>query len=93
MAFALGIAGVLMRPILGWIMGVLLGLGLLINAIFMLVSPTAWFRLPKWFPARNSSMTEAKYGSGWGAIQVRLAGALMLALIVWVLCDMFLGRR
>jgi hypothetical protein len=74
-------------------MAVILGAGLLINALFMLLSPKAWFQLPKWFPARSSSMTEGRYGSGWGAIQVRLAGALMLAFIVYVLYDMFLGRR
>ena len=83
----------LMRQILGWFMAAVLGVGLLINALFMLLSPRTWFRLPKWFPARSSSMTEARYGSGWGAMQVRLGGALMLALIVWVLCDMFLNRK
>lgn len=82
-----------MRQILLWIMGAVLGVGLLINAVFMLFSPRAWFRLPNWFPARSSSMTETKYGSGWGAVQVRLTGALMLALIVWVLYDMLLRRR
>ena len=83
----------LMPQILGWFMGAVLGVGLLVNALFMLLSPRAWFRLPNWFPARSSSVTEAKYGGGWGAIQVRLGGALMLGLIVWVLYDMFLRRR
>jgi hypothetical protein len=84
---------VLMRQILLWVMGAALALGLLINALFMLISPRAWFRLPKWFPARSSSVTEAKYGSGWGVFPVRLGGAFMLAIIVWVLYDIFLTRR
>ena len=82
-----------MRQILGWLMGTVLVVGLLVNALFMVISPQAWFRLPNWFPARSSSMTEARYGSGWGAIQARLTGALMLALIVWVLYDILLKRR
>jgi hypothetical protein len=82
-----------MRQILGWFYGAVLGAVLLVNALFMLISPQAWFRLPYWFPARSSSMTEAKYGSGWGGIEVRLTGAVMLALIVWVLYDMFLRAR
>jgi hypothetical protein len=85
--------GALMLQILGWFMLAVLGVGLLVNALFMLLSPQAWFRLPDWFPARSSSMTEERYGSGWGGIEVRLAGAAMLALIVWVLYDIFLGRR
>jgi hypothetical protein len=84
---------VLMWQTLGWFMAAVLGVGLLVNASFMLLSPRAWFRLPRWFPARSSSVTEVKYGGGWGAIQVRLAGVLMLALIVWVLYDMFVRRR
>lgn len=81
-----------MRQILGWIMGAALGVGLLVNALFMLLSPKAWFRLPKWFPARSSAMTEERYGSGPGAAEVRLVGAVMLAVIVWVLYDIFLKR-
>jgi len=80
-----------MRQILGWAMGAVLGVGLLVNALFMLISPRAWFRLPDWFPTRSSSMTEEKYGSGWGAVQVRLTGALLLAVILYVLYDSMFG--
>jgi hypothetical protein len=85
--------GALMLQILGWFIVAVLGVGLLVNALFMFLSPRAWFRLPNWFPARSSSMTEERFRSGRGAIEVRLAGAAMLALIVWVLYDMFLRRR
>jgi hypothetical protein len=33
-------------------------------------------------------MTEHKYGSGWGAVETRIAGGTVLAAILWVL----LGR-
>jgi hypothetical protein len=82
-----------MLQILGWFMVAVLGVGLLVNALFMLLSPQAWFRLPDWFPARSSAMTEVRYGRRWGTIETRLAGAAMVAFIVWVLYDIFLGRR
>ena len=57
-----------------------------VNALFMLASPKAWFRLPHWIRAQGT-LTEEKYGSGWGAITVRLGGAVMLTVIGWVLYD------
>ena len=62
-----------------------------INAAFMLASPRAWFHLPAWIRAQGS-LIEDKYASGWGAIQVRLTGALILAAIAWVLFDI-ISRR
>lgn len=62
---------------------------LALNGAFMLVSPRAWFRLPKWV-GLHGSLTEARYAKGWGAIQTRLTGAIVLAVIVWALCDSLL---
>ncbi len=73
-----------MKTILGWSIIVIIGAVLSVNAIFMLVSPRAWFRLPSWFRAQGS-MTEHEYASGWGAIQVRSAGAIWLAFIACAL--------
>jgi hypothetical protein len=70
--------------IVGLCCAILVGLVLAINAAFMLVSPRAWYRLPGWL-RKNGSLTEDKYATGWGAIQVRLTGAGMLATIAWVL--------
>jgi hypothetical protein len=58
------------------------------NAAVMLVSPRAWFRIPRWLGSQGST-TMKEYGSGWGAIQVRLTGALFLAGMGWVLYDLF----
>jgi hypothetical protein len=73
--------------IIGWCCVILVGLILTINAAFMLVSPRAWFRLPDWLRAQGT-LTEDRYATGWGAIQLRLTGAGMLAAIAWVLYDM-----
>ena len=84
----------LMRQILGWIAGAVLFGGLLINALFMLISPRAWFRLREWFPTRSSSMTEERYGTGPGSdMKTRIGGAVMLAGILYVLYEIFLSRR
>jgi len=70
----------------GWSIVVVVTAVIAINAFLMLVSPKAWFRLPGWMLAKGT-LTEKKYGQGWGAIQVRLTGAMTLSLIVWALYD------
>ena len=70
---------------------VMVGLVSTINAAFMLASPRSWFRLPAWLRAQGS-LTEDKDATGWGAVQVRVAGAGILGVIVWVLYDMLLKR-
>ncbi len=71
---------------------VLFALLLATNAAFMLASPRAWFRLPGWLKAQGS-LTEEKYSRGWGAIQIRLTGAAVLAVMAWVLYDSLLRPR
>jgi hypothetical protein len=68
---------------------ILVGVVMAINAAFMFVSPRAWFRLPAWLKAQGS-LTEERYATGWGAVNIRLMGAVILAAIAWVLYDMFL---
>ena len=63
-----------------------------VNSAYMLISPTAWFRLPPWLRARGS-LTEEKYSGGWGAINVRVAGALGLAITVCMLYAAFTRHR
>jgi hypothetical protein len=81
-----------MLRILGWSLLVALGSALLVNGLFMLVSPPLWFRLPNWIRAQGS-LTQKKYGTGWGAAQVRLTGAWWVAVVVWVLYESLLKRR
>jgi len=67
-----------MRQILGWFVISIFAAVWVFNGLIMLASPRAWFRLPSWLGFQGA-LTEAKYGSGWGAIQVRLLGAIFLA--------------
>ena len=81
----------LMVRVIGVIVAVTVPTIMAINAVFMVASPRVWFRLPGWIKAQGS-LTADKYSSGWGAIQVRITGALILGAIGWVLYDMFLSR-
>jgi hypothetical protein len=71
---------------IGWLIVAIVGMVMIVNALYMLASPRAWFRLPRWIRAEGS-LTEARYATGWGAIQVRLTGAALIAIVVWVLYD------
>jgi len=64
----------------------------LANAIVMLISPRAWFQLPRWIRL-SGSLTKTKFSSGGGAIQVRLLGACFLAIIAWFLHGCLSGPR
>ena len=80
-----------MLHFLGWLGLVLTVLLIAVNALFMLISPQAWFHLPSWIPGKGS-LTEKKYGTGRGAIQVRVTGGLLLGAILWVFYDVLLRR-
>jgi hypothetical protein len=55
-----------------------------LNAMFMLISPRAWFRLPHWLRL-SGGLTKSEYGSGWGAVQIRLVGGCFFAVIIYFL--------
>jgi len=81
----------MIKTILGWSLLAALGAVLFVNALFMLASPRAWFRLPHWIRAQGS-LTEQKYAIGWGGILVRSAGAAMLGVMAWVLHALLIRR-
>jgi hypothetical protein len=74
--------------ILGRVIAVLFGIVMFINAAFMLVSPKAWFGLPSWLRAQGTLRKE-KYSSGVRAVEIQITGAVMIAVLVWVVYDFF----
>jgi hypothetical protein len=70
----------------------LVGIYLLVNGIFMVVSPRAWFRLPYWLSAIGS-LRQEKHASGWGAMKVRAGGAAMLVALAWMAYSVFFLHR
>jgi hypothetical protein len=73
-----------MIQVIGWIVFAIVVLFLIVNAAFMLISPQAWFRLPGWVRTQGA-LTEARFGRGSGALQLQIAGGLMLAVFGWVI--------
>jgi len=66
---------------------IVVALIIVVNGVVMVVSPRAWFHLSNWLRA-TGSLTEREYGTGWGAMQVRLVGAIWFAMIAWAVYDM-----
>ena len=58
-----------------------------VNAVVMLVSPRRWFSMPEWLRIQGS-FGKNKYSHGSGAVEVRILGAIFVALILWVAYDM-----
>lgn len=75
--------------IVGLIFASLLAVFVGINAIYMLVSPRAWYRLPVWLRA-NGSLPESKYSTGDGAFTLRTLGLIFFVLIAWMIYDIFI---
>ena len=67
---------------------------MLVNAFYMLVSPKAWFSLPGWLGLQGV-MTKERYGTRWGALQVRALGALIIVSAAWIVVELVttVGKR
>ena len=67
---------------------------MLINALYMLVSPKAWFALPGWLRLEGV-MTMNRYGDRWGTLQIRVLGAVVIAAIGWIAIGLLtaVGKR
>ena len=76
-----------MMRVLAECIALLVGVLMTINGALMLASPRRWFRAPPWL-GYHGSLTEEKYATGWGGVQVRLTGLLTLAAIGWVLYEL-----
>ena len=72
--------------VIAWTIFAIVAMVMIINAVFMLVSPCAWFRLPGWLRVRGT-VTEERYKSGGGEVQLRLGGFVILASFVWVFVE------
>jgi hypothetical protein len=67
---------------------------MLINAFYMLISPKAWFVLPKWLGLQGVLKPE-QYGNRWGALQVRVLGAIIIVTAAWIATELVatIGKR
>jgi hypothetical protein len=72
--------------VIAWAIFAVVAVIMIINALFMIISPRAWLRLPGWIRARGTLM-EDKYRDGGGQLQLRVAGGVILASLAWVLSE------
>jgi hypothetical protein len=56
------------------------------NAAIMLASPKLWFHFSSW-SGTQGAMTERKYGNAWGHLQIRILGAIFLAVSLGIIYD------
>lgn len=81
-------AGGLLRLVVDAVAAVTVAI-MLFNASLMLMSPRRWFALPGWLALHGTLGTRrSQYASGWGALQVRLLGGIIVATIIWVGYDL-----
>jgi hypothetical protein len=70
-----------------WVMFAVTVTIMLINAFYTLISPKAWFALPGWLRLQGV-FTWERYGSRWGALQVRVLGAIIIVTAAWIATEM-----
>lgn len=68
-----------------------LSLVALANGLIMLISPRVWFALPSWL-AFDGVLNRKKYGSGPGALQVRIPGLIFAGSVMWGAGHLILGQ-
>jgi hypothetical protein len=73
-----------MKQILGILCFVITVAAVVTNAVVMIISPKMWFRMSHWIRL-SGSLTEEKYASGWGAVQVRVLGVCFLLIMAYFL--------
>lgn len=76
-----------MINILGWVIFGVVILMATLNALYMLFSPQAWFRLSPWIRA-TGTLKAKNYSTAGYAIELRFVGAVLLAIIGWILFDL-----
>jgi hypothetical protein len=79
------------KQVIGMICLVVTVVAVVSNAALMLISPRIWFRIPHWVRL-SGSLSETKYSSGWGAIQIRVLGACFIAIMIWFLHGCIAGK-
>lgn len=73
-----------MKSVIGVVCFVLVVLLVTVNATVMIISPRLWFKVPDAIRL-SGSLSKRNFSNGWGALQIRLLGVCLLALMAWFL--------
>jgi hypothetical protein len=63
---------------------------MLVNGFVMLISPVSWFSMQWWF--KLGTLTAERYSRGFGAVQVRILGGIVILSILWMAYELFLAQ-
>jgi hypothetical protein len=70
-----------------WVAFAVVATIMLINAVYMLISPKAWFALPGWLRLQGV-LTLERYGNRSGALQIRVLGAIVVITAIWIASEL-----
>jgi len=76
-----------MKQLILVLCAILFGVFWITNAAIMLGSPKLWFKFSSW-SGTQGVMTERKYGNTWGHLQIRILGAIFLAVSLGIIYDL-----
>jgi hypothetical protein len=74
--------------LIGWLVLVVVVLIMTVNGAVMVVSPKTWFRLPASI-RMTGTLRRERHSSGWGGLEVRLGGLLVLIIMAIILYEAF----
>ena len=80
-----------LRLIIARVMAIVFISLLLMNGFVMLVSPVRWFSM-KWWLKLQGTLTAERYSRGFGALQVRILGGIVIVSILWMAYELFLAQ-
>ena len=78
-------------PLTLWAALVIVVTIMLINALYMLISPKAWFSLPRWLGLHGVLIFE-RYGNRWRELQIRILGVIIMGAVAWVVIELIRSR-
>lgn len=65
---------------------------ILVNALYMVASPRAWFSLPRWLGLQGALRAD-RYGSGWAGLRIRALGAIIVVTLAWIGYDLLFSQQ
>ena len=80
-----------LHDVIVWLLFGTVVAGVAFNAAYMLFSPRVWGHLPSWLRAKLQ-LGEHSHAVGWRALLVRIAGAILLGTMLWILYDALVRR-
>ena len=80
-----------LQGVIVWLLFGAVVAGVLINAASLFLSPRAWSRWPSWLRGKGQ-FAERRYSDGWSAWPIRIAGAILVGAMLWIVYEALVRR-